>query len=149
MKTKLPSFESVTCGRCGGTGNYSYCQMYGTTCFKCRGAKVVLTKRGSAASAYERRLLTRTAFELSVGNRVWVDGMPGFTKSGYQTVQALEPDLLNNKLIVCLTGIDCHVGMDGGEFLTSSNILIREHALAYQGTLTKLGKERKRKAIAV
>lgn len=25
------------CSRCGGGGHYSYCQMYGTKCFKCRG----------------------------------------------------------------------------------------------------------------
>jgi len=25
------------CGRCGGTGHYSFCQMYGTTCFGCSG----------------------------------------------------------------------------------------------------------------
>lgn len=28
---------SVTCSRCGGCGNYSYCQMHGTTCFDCNG----------------------------------------------------------------------------------------------------------------
>lgn len=26
-----------TCGRCGGSGSYSYCQQYGTTCFGCSG----------------------------------------------------------------------------------------------------------------
>jgi len=31
-----------TCPRCGGTGNYSFNQMYGTTCFKCGGKKIVL-----------------------------------------------------------------------------------------------------------
>jgi hypothetical protein len=25
------------CGRCGGSGSYSYCQSHGTTCFKCGG----------------------------------------------------------------------------------------------------------------
>ncbi len=25
------------CSRCGGSGHFSRCQMYGTTCFKCRG----------------------------------------------------------------------------------------------------------------
>jgi hypothetical protein len=27
-----------TCSRCHGSGNYSYCQRYGTTCFKCGGS---------------------------------------------------------------------------------------------------------------
>lgn len=33
-----------TCGRCGGGGHYSYCQMYGTTCFGCSGKGVVAVK---------------------------------------------------------------------------------------------------------
>jgi len=36
--------ESVTCGRCGGSGHYSYCQMWGTVCFECKGAKRVAEK---------------------------------------------------------------------------------------------------------
>lgn len=27
-----------TCSRCGGSGHYSYCDMYGTRCFKCAGS---------------------------------------------------------------------------------------------------------------
>ena len=45
-------FESKVCSRCGGTGNFSYCQRYGTTCFGCGGTGVVLTKRGQAAQAF-------------------------------------------------------------------------------------------------
>lgn len=30
--------EYDTCGRCGGCGQYSYCQMHGTTCFGCGGS---------------------------------------------------------------------------------------------------------------
>jgi len=30
-----------TCNRCGGSGSYSYCQMYGTKCFGCAGAGMV------------------------------------------------------------------------------------------------------------
>jgi hypothetical protein len=34
-----PGFKRlVVCGRCGGSGHYSYCSMYGTTCFGCRGS---------------------------------------------------------------------------------------------------------------
>jgi len=32
------------CSRCGGSGNYSRCAMYGTTCFKCRGSKFQLPR---------------------------------------------------------------------------------------------------------
>jgi hypothetical protein len=33
-----------TCGRCGGSGNYSYNQMHGTTCFGCAGIGNVLPR---------------------------------------------------------------------------------------------------------
>ena len=33
-----------TCGRCGGCGQYSYCQAYGTTCFQCSGSGKVSQK---------------------------------------------------------------------------------------------------------
>ena len=30
-------YHLFTCPRCGGSGRYSYCTMYGDTCFKCHG----------------------------------------------------------------------------------------------------------------
>lgn len=51
--------ETVTCSRCCGSGNYSWCQRYGTTCFKCGGRKAVLTKRGAAAAALLDRLRSK------------------------------------------------------------------------------------------
>lgn len=36
--------EGQTCSRCCGGGHYSYCQMYGTTCFKCGGRGTVAPK---------------------------------------------------------------------------------------------------------
>lgn len=60
--------ETTTCSRCGGSGNYSYCQRYGTTCFQCGGRKVVLTKRGSAAAAYLERLRSKPAADVAVGD---------------------------------------------------------------------------------
>lgn len=29
------------CPRCGGSGKYSFCTMYGDTCFKCNGLGIV------------------------------------------------------------------------------------------------------------
>ncbi|HET9564656.1 MAG TPA: hypothetical protein VFP27_09155, partial [Mycobacterium sp.] len=49
MATKLV-YEMKSCSRCGGSGHYSYCQMYGTTCFKCGGRKRTLSAAGSKAS---------------------------------------------------------------------------------------------------
>jgi hypothetical protein len=36
--------HEAVCSRCGGCGNFSYCQMYGTTCFKCGGSGKTATK---------------------------------------------------------------------------------------------------------
>lgn len=35
---KIPVIATRPCSRCGGSGHYSYCQMYGTRCFKCGGS---------------------------------------------------------------------------------------------------------------
>lgn len=64
--------ETQTCGRCGGSGRYSYCQMYGSTCFDCRGRKLVLTKRGEAAQRFLRALRSAPVTEIKIGDRVKV-----------------------------------------------------------------------------
>jgi hypothetical protein len=50
-------FESQTCGRCNGSGHYSFNMMDGTRCYGCGGSGVVYTKRGRAA---------RSQFDLSI-----------------------------------------------------------------------------------
>jgi hypothetical protein len=42
------TFESTTCGRCGGTGHLPFA-VYGGKCFACHGDKVVMTRAGKAA----------------------------------------------------------------------------------------------------
>lgn len=71
MATK---FESTECSRCGGSGRYSYCTMYGDTCFKCSGSGRMLTKRGAAARAVFLESLERTYGEVEVGWRILVHG---------------------------------------------------------------------------
>jgi len=73
-------FETQPCSRCGGTGHYSYCQRFGTVCFKCRGAKVVYTKRGAAAyDFYRQSFPTKPATDLLVGDRF---NSSGITEGG-------------------------------------------------------------------
>lgn len=36
--TKTPIIATRDCGRCGGTGHYSYCERFGTKCFGCGGS---------------------------------------------------------------------------------------------------------------
>lgn len=45
----------ATCPRCQGTGNYSYCEVYGTTCFQCGGRKYITqTVRAYNEKEYNR-----------------------------------------------------------------------------------------------
>lgn len=72
-------FERETCSRCSGSGNYSYCQSYGTTCFKCHGAKEVLTKRASLAAEWMRQQRRIAAGEVKIGERVQSPGIGKWT----------------------------------------------------------------------
>lgn len=90
MASKLV-FETETCSRCGGCGRYSYCQMYGDTCFKCRGRGKVLTKRGLLAKLYYERMASKPAGELTVGEVIWNEPGP-FSKGGWTTVLEITRD---------------------------------------------------------
>lgn len=67
-QTRQTLFESQTCTRCGGCGEYGYNQVDGRTCYGCGGTGVQLTKRGAAAQAHYRSLLTRRMDQLKVGD---------------------------------------------------------------------------------
>ena len=43
-------YDTKSCGRCGGSGKYSYCSMYGSTCFGCAGRGIAVTAAGKKAS---------------------------------------------------------------------------------------------------
>ena len=43
-----------TCGRCAGSGKYSYCQMHGDTCFGCGGTGKVLPATSDALRAAKK-----------------------------------------------------------------------------------------------
>lgn len=45
-----------TCGRCGGTGQYSFNQMDGTRCYGCMGAKVKLVVKRSQLNEVKTRV---------------------------------------------------------------------------------------------
>lgn len=149
-------FESETCSRCGGTGEYSYCQRYGTRCFRCSGHKVTLTKRGAAAQARYLDLCRKPARAVKVGD--WIETT---TVNAYECgtemakVIAIEP---NGDRFVSITTRNKR----GQEMTTNAVDLesprlvspTREEradrikaALQYQETLTQAGKPRKRHAV--
>jgi hypothetical protein len=83
---RASSFETKACGRCGGSGNYSYCTAYGTRCFGCSGAGRVWTAKGKAAAAYFERLLSKPAIDVKIGDVIFVEAGP-FNKGGFAIVK--------------------------------------------------------------
>mgnify|MGYP003127642138 FL=1 len=67
------NWETETCSRCGGTGNYSSHILYGTKCFKCRGAKILFTKRGIVAKKYYQESLKVDVSKIKLGDLIWED----------------------------------------------------------------------------
>jgi hypothetical protein len=91
------TYETEPCGRCGGSGHYSYCQMHGTVCFDCRGKKVRLTKRARRIANAVTAIRTRTRLagtELEVGMEAGLVTTAGLTgpelaPKAYRTVDAI------------------------------------------------------------
>lgn len=75
----MAEFETVTCSRCFGSGKYSYCQMYGDTCFKCHGKGKVYTERALAALRWIAEQRKVDIGSLKLGDRVNVPGVGKFT----------------------------------------------------------------------
>lgn len=141
MKTM---FESTECSRCGGTGQFSYCQLHGTMCFKCRGTGRQFTKRGAAARKYYNESLNRQVADIKVGD--WVNDV--LCRKWYQ-VNAIKPDSLNPNYVYLSTK-HCDYGLPLDSVIASvrDNDELNQRkadAKAYQDSLTKAGKPRKRK----
>ena len=88
---KPTAFESKVCSKCGGEGKiFTYSNVLGGVCFKCGGRGRVLTKKGRAAQSYYNDLLSKRSDELAPGDKIYQEGVPGFTSSKWQTVTGLE-----------------------------------------------------------
>jgi hypothetical protein len=159
-------FERVTCTRCGGSGSYSYCQRYGSVCFKCAGSKQILTKRGAAAAAYMNDLLSKRADQLQPGDKVRETGVTngGDLYMAWFTVKVVRPDTTTvngvvqegRKDLLAIEAEDKRGGSMG--FLgiapekmyrvaatAEAKAAALKQALDYQDTLTKQGTVRKQK----
>jgi len=155
-------FETRPCPRCAGSGHFSYCQTWGTTCFKCGvkrgepGVGVVLTKRGAAAYAYYESLFpTKLARDLQPGDfvtergwRCWVKALPVPTTSAvmidgvWSSADRLDIPCEGVTHVLVPAEAVLHVGVTVAQRL---ELLAR--ALAYQATLTKAGTVRKRRGV--
>jgi hypothetical protein len=83
-KTTL-NYETKTCGRCGGSGRYSYNTMHGSVCYGCSGRKTVLTRAGAKAQKLVAEFIAANywvlAGDVKVGDVVRYDGVARTVKS--------------------------------------------------------------------
>jgi len=152
--TKALLFENVPCGRCGGSGRYSYNQMHGDRCYGCGGKGVKLTKRGRAAQDYLNALRSVRADEIKVGDLVLCEVLSSASFSRVDSIdignakeqgvysgdgQYQQVKIVTKKLISYLSpSSSVRKGFTGEEKDAQVKL-----ALAYQETLTKVGKPKK------
>lgn len=145
------AFETSTCGRCGGTGSFSWNAVHGSTCYGCRGAGVQLTARGHAARAYFESLLKRRSGDVRPGMLVFWDDLRRAKR--WRTVLSVGPApsyyLNDDRPMVEIT-----VKAGSQRFLPDHELKVVDSmeqrdelvakALAYQATLNERGKPIKR-----
>jgi len=77
------TFEKTECSRCGGSGHYSYCQRFGTVCFKCQGSGKQFSRKGNAARKAIEKFLeenySKPIEEIVAGDKVKVTSGRGFS----------------------------------------------------------------------
>lgn len=136
-------FEAETCGRCGGSGHYSFNQIDGSRCYGCGGSGRKLTKRGAAARDYWRWMLTTEARYVRPGDRMWVAPGP-FNRGGWKTVESVEAKdghvAIETAVITMRDFPDSDVRLAAGPLLPA----MLQSLVAFQDSLTKAGKPRKR-----
>lgn len=149
------AFETETCGRCGGCGQYSYNQVNGSTCFGCGGSGVRYTKRGEAASKFFAAAALVPLSALKVGDVIQINTLTAGLAplSYYAPVVAIEQR--DGWPVTVWTESDAFgrygfTGRTNGQARRRLAGAEREEALAaalaYQETLTKAGTPRKRPA---
>lgn len=156
--------EATTCGRCGGTGSYSWNAMHGSVCYGCRGRGEVLTKRGLAAQAWlnEQRMLP--ASEFKVGDSYFSQGFSAGSFSQPNRWIKIESIEVREDGQLVLNGVDVkrasYDKFAGESYTCAPDTKLRKAqsaeqkkalhaaALAYQATLGKSGKPLKRLAAA-
>lgn len=152
---KRPAFEHDLCGRCGGSGRYSYNQIDGDRCYGCGGSGWKLTKRGSAAQSFYRDNLMVPAATLKVGDLIRCCTVAGsFISEKTLPIIEIRASLRDGVMvpyddpgivIVC-SGFTYHCAPDT---LIRKGLTVADRreaiakALAFQATLTKEGKPRK------
>lgn len=142
-------FESKYCGRCGGSGRYSFNLMDGDRCFGCHGSGVQLTARGKAAKAFYIESQKMPVSELKPGMFLWDDMMGKVAKflPILSIKQSGSCQIVNGERRYYIEIATARGGH--GVFPDSTVRAVRDEeqrkaqvaaALAYQATLTEAGK---------
>jgi len=154
------TLERETCGRCGGSGRYSYNQMDGDRCYGCGGKGIRLTKRGKAANAYLLALRSKPASELRVGDvvrgdNVSLDGRRIMYR--WERIISIDPDTSSpsdqTPKLRIETDHCLHLGVAPDypyrvRQTPEQERATLEQAIEYQATLTKSGAPRKSREVA-
>lgn len=151
----MNAIETVTCGRCGGSGKFSFNTLDGDRCYGCHGSGKKYTKRGAVTVAYLNSLRMVPVSSLHRG-----DTMRVVTLSGSKFYRVLSVQIGLAKEQGCYSGdgqyLQARVDCEGITVYERSDAMVRKgygeeqkreqlrQALAYQATLTKAGTPRKR-----
>lgn len=149
----MTKFETETCGRCGGCGEYSYNQIDGSRCYGCLGTGRRLTKRGHAAKAHFQQLTTMRGADIQAGMLV-LDTWRGNKWRHVLSVEPGEGGRIVDGVVIPKIYINLSKYTQGAEAETLLRAVpsvealheAMAAALAYEATLTKTGKPRKRAA---
>lgn len=133
-------YEKEPCGRCGGSGRYSFNQIDGSRCYGCGGSGLRLTKRGRAAKAFADAMLDVPVQDVGDRKARYVDRFAGrkYTFTGVEQEGEYFYPLFNGKRSE--KGFGLGRGIKVRLIPTAEQI---EEIAAYQNSLTKAGKPRK------
>lgn len=157
------SFETDTCGRCAGSGHYSYNAVNGTRCFGCGGTGQRLTKRGAAAKSFFESLISKPLQQIQPGDNILTaTGSMGLGPDRWHFVVSIEPSTVvfngvADRLKITFKRKGVASSIDGYTLDTifqsvrneEERAAALEKALAYQVSLTKAGKPSARAAATV
>lgn len=143
------ALETETCSRCGGCGEYSYCEVYGKTCFKCRGKGRTLTKRAQVAALWMTEQNLIPAGQVTIGMRIKALGI---------TITVRTIDVSTSKTLVAGEWVSCGLDIRGQthgitvspDYMVQlirnreAQIEMLRAAIDLQNSLTKAGKPSKR-----
>ena len=119
-RTDKWGFAITTCGRCAGSGNYSYNQRHGSRCYGCGGSGLKHTKQGAKGWAIFNESLKVPARTLAVGDLMECRSMSG---SWFAPITEIAPDAHNPDRIILTTQHPRH-GLGGLQ--TSPDALVRK-----------------------